>query len=374
MPVLVHKSDRFPGLTGRKYSQQTRTIGDWDYGTLTSRGCVLDEQGHFVARPFEKFFNYDELWDAQGNPTGLCEKLKEYVFDPMLCPSLAGPWRVMDKLDGSLGIAFHWDGKWWVKTVGSFESPEAVWATGFLNEHCDVRAMQPDRTYCFEILWKGGTPHPLTHFYKKDELVLLGVVDNGTGLETNDTGLLEGIAKSIGVRLAETYQFDTLEEICSYARNLPNDKEGVVVTFASGFKVKIKGEQFLAMDKLFHSLSKRTVLDGIVHGEYGNKAGIPEELKDILDYVGFCETNWKLLWDKCKLVVSMLAGTNEERKDVYQQVARLFGNSPVVGFVMDQWAKGKPFDSAAMDRFDTKFRLHMEALEKKDGQQTTAGS
>ena len=284
MAVLYHYSERFPGLTGAKYTKMTPVMRDWDYESLLSRGHVKDVNGHYVARPFDKFFNYEEIINGQtGELTDLGKMLLQYN-EPMLHPNLEGPFRVMDKLDGSLGIAFYWNGEWHVKTGGSFDSPEALWATKWLRNYVKTSVMDQGKTYLFEIIWlETEQTHPLSHFYESSELVLIGVVDNETGIELSGAELSK-TAELIGTRIAEIYEFDNLKDIYEYAHNLPSDKEGVVVTFKSGFKLKIKGVQFLELQKLFNGISKDFVLENIKDGKYVGQI-IPEELVDIHNFI-----------------------------------------------------------------------------------------
>src|SRR5262245_46069866 len=83
----------------------------WNDVTRHARGIVLDRRsGRVIARPFRKFFNLGEMPETQ----------------PDALP--ATPFRVEEKLDGSLGIVFHHDGRWDVCTKGAFESEQARYA------------------------------------------------------------------------------------------------------------------------------------------------------------------------------------------------------------------------------------------------------
>ena len=42
------------------YSRTTQYDGMWDDITLNCRGLVLDNEGNVIAKPFPKFFNYEE--------------------------------------------------------------------------------------------------------------------------------------------------------------------------------------------------------------------------------------------------------------------------------------------------------------------------
>ena len=90
-------------LTIWNYNEKVQYENLWDDITLMCRGLVTDDNGNVVARPFKKFFNLSEQKHSA------TEK-----FD------------VYDKLDGSLGIFFYYNGGWIMATRGSFTSDQAV--------------------------------------------------------------------------------------------------------------------------------------------------------------------------------------------------------------------------------------------------------
>ena len=75
-------------LTIWNYSQTTQYEGRWDEITLMCRGLVTDDNGNIVARPFKKFFSLEE---GKHTPTSEFE--------------------VYEKMDGSLGIMFKYNGE-----------------------------------------------------------------------------------------------------------------------------------------------------------------------------------------------------------------------------------------------------------------------
>jgi hypothetical protein len=93
------------------------------------------------------------------------------------------------------------------------------------------------------------------------------------------------IAKAMGVPLAERIELPSFEATCEYVKKLPASKEGLVLTYGDGFKVKLKGPEFLAAQKLFHSLTPRNLLDIFSWKDgkfpYETVKSIPEELVDI---------------------------------------------------------------------------------------------
>lgn len=320
---------------GFKYNEPTVISRDWDDVTLNARGIVFDKAtGDIVARPFFKFFNYQELVDGEGKHTDIYTKSVQHGF----IPDFSLPFRVMDKLDGSLGIIF-WDkyaGRWRVKTGGSFDSDQAKWAQQWFDEHVDTRIMLQSFTYCVEILCKEDV-HPIS--YEKEELVLLSVISNLTGDELL-LGDIKLFAEKMGIRYAEVIEFKNFEDVIPYATNLPKDKEGVVVTFQNGFKVKLKGKEFLELQKVFHNLTEKNIWKTFECAVYAKWDGNIEELNESMsDFNTLVDTIPEELPDVKHYAESLLAGflslivetantaieimnTNKERKDMYQAAVK----------------------------------------------------
>src|SRR6476469_704564 len=112
------------------YTLQCQYTWHWTDLTVKCRGLVYNtETLEVVARPFEKFFNWDqgrgsELWHNPMPPTG--------------------PVVRMEKMDGSLGILCFDENSVsngvptdeWIATRGSFHSEQAEWATEFYVNTC----------------------------------------------------------------------------------------------------------------------------------------------------------------------------------------------------------------------------------------------
>jgi len=96
------------------YTRETQYNGDWDDITISMRGTVIDNDGYVIASAFEKFFNYEEV-------KGRLPVRSDYVY-------------VQKKIDGSLGILFHYKGEWHLATRGSFTSEQAKRGMEILKE------------------------------------------------------------------------------------------------------------------------------------------------------------------------------------------------------------------------------------------------
>lgn len=281
----------FNNLVGFKYTTNTVYSGDWNPVTLYARGIVFDKDtGKVLAYPFEKFFNFGELVDDQSNLTTLAhDVIAHQGYDNLLRDISTQRFRVMDKLDGSLGIMF-WTGKTWlIKTAGSFVSEQSLWANKWAADNIDVTKLDKNCTYMFEIIYDEDV-HPIQ--YDFEGLVLLGINDNTTMKEKPFTDIVH-TAFELKINHAEVLEFTDFDEVVKYAKALPNAKEGVVVTFDNGFKVKIKGAEFLALQRIFHYLSPAVIWENFdwenaessysIAAQYAEDfiKNIPEELTDM---------------------------------------------------------------------------------------------
>jgi RNA ligase len=138
-------------LTIWNYSLKTQYDNLWDEVTLQARGLVTDENGNVVARTFKKFFN-----------------LEEKKFTP------TSDFDVYEKMDGSLGIFFYYEGGWIMATRGSFTSDQAVKGYEMMFKY-DFTSLHKNYTYLFEIIYPENR---IVVQYDFEDLVLLGMIEN----------------------------------------------------------------------------------------------------------------------------------------------------------------------------------------------------
>jgi RNA ligase len=115
------------------YTQKTQFDRNWNPTTLACRGLIVDSNYNIIARSFPKFFNLEEA-TSQG------EQLPLEDFE------------VTEKMDGSLGIFFNYEGQWIVATRGSFVSEQAIEAKKMLDQ-MNTSALDKNYTYLFEIIY-----------------------------------------------------------------------------------------------------------------------------------------------------------------------------------------------------------------------------
>lgn len=116
------------------YSPKVQSKKFWDEYTLSCRDLVIDAEGNIIARPFQKFKNYEE-------------------FDPKTI-DWSEEFDVFEKMDGSLIILFYYKPRmcWIVASRGSFISEQSVEAQKMLNA-CVYDKLKKECTYLFEIIY-----------------------------------------------------------------------------------------------------------------------------------------------------------------------------------------------------------------------------
>jgi RNA ligase len=239
-------------LTIWNYSQSTQYAGNWDDVTLMARGLVTDnETGEIVARPFKKFFNWEE---NKHTPT------KEF--------------EVFTKEDGSLGIAFNYKGEWIIASRGSFTSEQAVWAAEFSNENLihGVSAMfNKELTYLFEIVYKNN--RIVVDYGDYEGLILLGAINTKTEEELSYNELLQyAYFFDIVKRYDGIADYTTLKEM------IGDNEEGFVIRFSNGDRCKIKGEEYLRLHRIMTNISTVSIWETLSSG-----GSMEDVLKDVPD-------------------------------------------------------------------------------------------
>jgi len=219
------------------YSKTTQYGRLWDEITLSCRGLVVNGAGRIVARPFRKFFNKEEheafvnaegLFDNEGNIAYLDSNVVGTI------PNL--PFEVFEKMDGSLGILFFYDGEWIFASRGSFTSEQAIKGREMINEYSMIErkwlydlSIQETCTYIFEIIYPENR---IVIDYGTDEkLVLLGVIITETGEELpyDSVDGAHGYVFDIVPRYGGIKDFTLLKGMEE------DNKEGFVVKFSNGF-------------------------------------------------------------------------------------------------------------------------------------------
>jgi RNA ligase len=246
------------------YSRKTQYDGKWDDVTLQCRGVITDNAtGKVLVRPFKKFFNYEEL---VGN------KWKESKLPPM-CDYVY----IQEKLDGSLGILFNYEGEWIMATRGSFVSEQSIKGLEILKSKYNLDSWLKHYGYLVEIIYPEN--RIVVDYGKKERVVFLSVVMN----ESYEWGpfddseqhwtisrsifKMNGIKKEDVVQTEQHFNFsDDLYK--SLKEKNENNKEGFVIRFHPGnFRVKIKFEEYVRLHKIITQVSTYDIWEHLKNGK-----------------------------------------------------------------------------------------------------------
>jgi RNA ligase len=228
---LVNMKESQDGLRIFKYSLEAVKLKAWNDVTKAARGIIFNKNGNLVAKAFNKFFNLSEMPETQ------IENLPNE------------PFTVEEKLDGSLVLAFYYEGTWRTATMQSFESEQAIKAKELLGNN--LHNANTDYTYIFEVICEESR---VVVRYDEEFVCLLSVFDkNGNELDREE---VDDIAKSLGFRRPKIYDYkDVL--------NLPffDNHEGYVLRYASGLRVKVKSPAYVRVHRLLEYVSPKRVIE-----------------------------------------------------------------------------------------------------------------
>lgn len=321
--VRVTKHPNMP-LSIFNYTEKAQFTRRWNEVTMLTRGLIVNTSNDEVlARPFPKFFNYEE--DRE-------------VF------SLDEPVVVTDKLDGSLGILYptgRVSDRYAVATRGSFTSDQAIHATEVWREKYEDEAywLSPDLTYLFEIIYPQN--RIVVDYGGLDDLVLLGAVDKRSG---HVYGPDEFPAWS-GPR-ARVFPYRSLREAVQ-ARPRAG-KEGLVVRSRMDNRmVKLKQQDYVELHRIVTGLNEKEIWRRVMKAntELGGfdatvqpeviLDGIPDELHEwVLGVAKDLDDRYQALVEECHTAwrsVRLLAG---DRK-AFALAVKDF--KPVIRTVMFLW-------------------------------------
>jgi RNA ligase len=296
-------------LTIYNYSQKTQYERMWNEETLSCRGLVLNSSGNVVARPFKKFFNLSEV---EGE-----------------IPDL--PFEVFEKMDGSLGIFFWYNGNPIFASRGSFTSDQSKVGWEILKE-MDYENLKKGITYLFEIIYPEN--RIVVDYGDTEKLVLLGAVETSTGEEIPYSSIGENLERFELVR-----KWSNKKSISELAKENDLSREGYVLKFSNGFRVKVKFEEYCRLHKIITNVSNIDIWEKL-------KDGLP--LNEILDKVPDEFYGWvkntenrlreefqDILSDSEKILYSIKKKLGNSERKVYAEEIKKEINSGILFNLLD---------------------------------------
>lgn len=209
------------------YTAKTQYEDFWNDVTLQCRGLIVDSNYEIVARPFNKFFNLEQV-----------DKIPD------------GEHKIYEKMDGSLGI-LYWVGNLpYIATRGSFESDQAMVAIEILwDKYREVwKHLDKSKTYLFEIIYPAN--RIVVDYGDTKNLILLAVIDNETG-KSEELPL-------IGFPVVPEYSsYSSLKELVDNNKN--DNREGFVLLFKDNTRLKVKFEEYKRLHRILTQVSTKTI-------------------------------------------------------------------------------------------------------------------
>lgn len=225
------------------YGQRAQFDGVWNDATLQCRGLITTDEGYVVARPFRKFFNLSQLASVPD-----------------------GPFTVMEKMDGSLGIGYPaFDGLPAIATRGSFISEQAKWATEWLRAH------RVHLAWVLDVIDEGWTPlfeiiYPanriVVDYGDRAELVLLTCIDRATGVDNDYVWGWPG---------ATAKQYPMASDLSDVTNHSIDNAEGYVLRWQCGTRAKVKFDEYVRLHRLLTGVNARTIWELLANGQSLNE-------------------------------------------------------------------------------------------------------
>ena len=225
------------------YSPKTQANRFWDLFTLTCRGLVIDVDGNIIARPMKKFFNYEEADPYEIN--------------------MSQEYEIFNKMDGSMILVFWYElkKKWIVASRGSFISDQAMEAKKMLALKPNIYdKLDKHYTYIFEVIY--NTNRIVVSYGNLYDLILLVVIETKTGKEISYDDLVRNynkhfmIVERFDIKVNNLLDLKKLEE---------DNKEGFVVKFADGHRLKVKFDEYCRLHGIITNVSNITVWEHLLY-------------------------------------------------------------------------------------------------------------
>ncbi|MDR1974496.1 MAG: T4 RnlA family RNA ligase [Bacteroidales bacterium] len=152
----------------------------WDNISEQCRGLILDKDGNVVAKPFQKFWTFQQYL----SDTTLLLNDNQIVEIPKC------QFKILEKIDGTMATLYWIKDIPYLATQRSFTNPKAIVATRLLHEKYShlFSSLNKKYTYIFEVVYP--ETKVIVDYKDKKDLYLIGLIENETGqnLSLTQTG------------------------------------------------------------------------------------------------------------------------------------------------------------------------------------------
>jgi RNA ligase len=238
-----------------KYSKKTTYDNHWNEITNICRGLVIDNEGNIVINCIPKFHN---SFDKFGQETLKKNEGKKY--------------EITEKWDGQLVQIALWNDNVIITSSGSFCSDVVDKVREILDkEICGYSFLEYGKSYVFELIHN----KIIVDYDGLTKLVLLTIRETETSEE-----------KFISSDYLIDWHIDGVEPISKTLEEIIKDqkredyinKEGYVVKFENGDRVKVKYLKYLEIHKLASGLNETFVWETLKNGNESILQNVPDEM------------------------------------------------------------------------------------------------
>lgn len=308
------------------YTQRTQFSKAWTEETMMARGLITDLGGNIIARPFRKFFNWEE------KPEQIPDEL------PI----------IYEKFDGSLGVQYYDGDKVCIATRGSFNSDQAKWATEWIQKKGLTRKdFEQGFTYLYEIIYPEN--RIVVNYGNRSELVLLAAIWTETGNEYGYAGdpMLTPEREGERLRLSSAVHlaYNDLSKIVEDTKNLDGNQEGYVFhwPFRNNLRVKMKGKEYVRLHRLITGFSTKSIWECLM-----NEQNLDDILQNIPDeFYDWVREKEKELW-------SQFSKIRNDASSAYHETIQIAGRREKAIFLKEQYPEIMSEVFAMMDEKDWK--------------------
>ncbi len=302
------------------YSKLTEINNEWDEITTRCRGLILDNEGNVVGDCWPKFFNIEQTNAAHAKLWAMEEYgYKEIKHKGTTYQIPDVDYVAYEKMDGSIIFGANYKGQNVLASKGSFESDQAKVAAKILAEKYPNFVVPEGHTFIWEIIYPEN--RIVVDYGDKYDLVLLGIRNNKYSMDW--FGYKESWLK---IFPRPEVHDKTIEELL-VEKDRPDfiNKEGYVVHFENGEKVKIKYEQYFDLHKIMTNVTSKDILEALEKGDsvvsFCEQKDIPDEMLDEIKAVEKeFVTRYADIENKCKAIVGVFGNKENDRKTIAYHV------------------------------------------------------
>ena len=306
-----------------KYSLDTVFSRNWDEITSAARGLVVNTlTGFAYTNPIPKFHNIEEL--------------------PALGIELPNePYDILDKVDGSCVEVFRYNDELVVCTLGSFESDQAKIARELLNTKYtgSLNEIPSGETWVFELVVPEN--RIVLDYGAQRKLVLLDIRDDNGDYIQWEHWVMKECWPDVVEKIDKTIEEILLEK----NRKDFTNKEGFVIKFKNGFRVKVKYEEYFRLHKIMTGVNERFIWEFLKENKPLPLENVPDEFFQYVTEVrDRLEMKFENTLDEAEKAFNDICVHGETRKEFALKAIQ----SPYRA-ILFKMLEGKPYDEIIWD-------------------------